>query len=263
MPKGTRASKEQIEQMRALRAEGMSVVQIASRVGLSTKTVGEHTSDLWKVGVSDSGRDRILRAVAEHGPLADMDEVSRLVPDIDIHSAMHLLYSLGKSGLVRFRENKNGSQTRLVAIEATKTGFVSVGLPAKPVASEVGRRTALSYHPGDGTDFHNQPSVAPGGPITRTTGVAAIVRIAPEPNGATGTAVEPAPAPVAVPPAFAAIRALRDRRQDLATAARLLESAGQEDLALQTLSKIDEYTALEQEALDLLALAIDAGIVTD
>lgn len=256
MPKGTRATPEQIEQMRALRAEGMSVVQIASRVGLSTKTVGEHTSDLWKIGISDSGRDRILRAVAENGPIEDMPTLARLVPDIDIHSAMHLLYSLGKAGLVRFRENKNGSQTRLVAIEATKTGYVSAGVPPKPIASVVGRPTAISYHPGDGTDFHNQPKVAPGGPIER-------LRVVPEPTGDTGTAVEPAPAPEARPATFAAVRALRDRRKDIEAAARLLDGAGQEDLALAALSKIDDYTPLEREALDLLALAIDAGLVVD
>jgi hypothetical protein len=63
------------------------------------------------------------------------------------------------------------------------------------------------------------------------------------------------------PAAYPLLRGLIERASKIETAAKLLEQAGQDDLALQVLSKVDEYTDLEREAIALLKQSIAAGVV--
>ena len=59
------------------------------------------------------------------------------------------------------------------------------------------------------------------------------------------------------------IRGLRDRRVHLEAASRELEAAGQDEIALAVMAKIEEYTPIEHETLALFASAIRAGVVID
>ena len=63
------------------------------------------------------------------------------------------------------------------------------------------------------------------------------------------------------PVAYPLLRALAERSIKIETAAKLLEQAGQDDLALTALSKVDDYTDLEREAIALLKHSIAAGVV--
>jgi len=185
---------------------------------------------------------------------------------VDGHNLMHLLYALNQAGQVTFRQNKMGAHTRLVAITATKAGYAAVDVPKVPMAAEFGHtKHAPSVHPGDGTDFRNQPSRAPGGPIT-ITHVAPVIRpvrkIGPYPKWVpTVEAPTAAPPIVMTPVAYPLLRALAERSIKIETAAKLLEQAGQDDLALTALSKVDDYTDLEREAIALLKHSIAAGVV--
>jgi len=238
MPKGQLLTEAQVLEIYRLRSAGMNVVEIASRVGVSTRTVSRMApppNTEW-----GSGRTRILRAVAENGPLG-MSELAGLVPDVDRHNIMHLLYSMNRLGLVSYNESRNGTMKSLSRIACTEVGFKEAGVPSKIWAAEVGHSNrAPSLHPGDGTDFRNQSPRAHGGPI-------AISHVPPV------AAPQPPTAPEAPPPGprvrYPLIAALSDRRGRIEEAARLLEAAGQDDLALTVLAKADEYTPLEREAL--------------
>ena len=68
MPKGQRLAVEEITNLRTLRAGGMSIVDIALQTGFSKKAVGHHTAGAVTNRPTDSGRDRLLRVIAEAGP---------------------------------------------------------------------------------------------------------------------------------------------------------------------------------------------------
>lgn len=237
MPKGKTLTPAQVAEVRRRRDAGETVVAIAASVGVSTHTVTRYTAPRADAADPASARTRILRAVATDGPFASIADFPNALRDVDGHRITHLLYDLAKAGLVKFRETKIGDRIRLVAITATDRGYEAAGLPARPVAAEVGHTNrAPSLHPGDGTDFRNQPAVAPGGPITRT-------HVAP--------AVAAVPPPEAKP-RYPVTRALFDRRRKIEEAARLLDSAGIGDLALTVLMAADTFTPLELEAMAML-----------
>ena len=251
MPKGMLATAEQISEIQRLRADGILITQIASKVGVSKDTVMKYTSPAQE---TDSGRVRLLRAVCENGP-TDVDELTELAPDLDKHNLTHLLYSLSKNGYVTFREVKrDGTGTHLERITATRRGLNYAGLPVKPTSAALGDKRSPSIHPGDGSDFRNQPGVAPGRPVTRswTTPEPRIERVVPAPDHEVAI---PAPvthkAAIVIIPTYPVIGALFERRTYLEQAAKLLEQAGQDELALAALGKADEFTPLEKEAMAL------------
>lgn len=217
--------------------------------------------------VTESSRVRILSAIASEGPFGTLDDLMRSIPDVDGHNMMHLLYALSKDGLVRFREQKMGAHQRLVDIEATKRGYFRAGVPARPVVAEVGRaKAAPSQHPGDGTDFRNHHSRAEGGPIERRFVIEDA--LAPGEVVLPTRAPEPAPEPEAAPrgtesvpgdrparwPITRALFARFQHNADITEAARLLEQAGQDDLALAALATIEPFTDIEREAMEMLTL---------
>ena len=268
-PKGTQRRGVQLPEeiaveIRRLKEEGVTIPNIASRLGIAMSTVSRYTS--LKTDAPDAGRLRILRAVAEHGPV-DANELIDLNPDLDGHTTVHLLYSLSRGGLVSFRESKSktgGNGIEPERITATARGFAHLGMPAKPVNAALGDRHAPSIHPGDGSDYRNQPSVAPGGPVTHTW-------TTPEPKQSRPEtiAVTPPPAPPAAVKRFDAMAKypvvvdLSQRKGKLEAAAKLLEQAGQDELALAALAKVDDFTPLEREAIALLRAVIGYEPVID
>jgi hypothetical protein len=262
MAKGTAATAQQVEEIQRLRAEGVAIMDIASKVGVSRDSVMKYSSPAVE---TDSGRIRLLRAVAENGP-TDVDELVELVPDLDKHNVTHLLYSLSKNGYVSFREVKsNGTGSHLERIYATGRGLKYIGMPLKAQAQRVGDLHSQSIRPGDGSDFRNQPSVTTGGPVTRsyTTPEPRVERKpATEPEAWPSTisnraesVIVPEPvryaAQIVVLPTYPTICALFERKTQLEQAATLLEQAGQVELALAALGKADEFTTLEKEAMSL------------
>lgn len=244
----------QIAQIQRLRAEGATANNAAASLGVSVTTVQRYSrankgdiSQRRRAEAEASGKRRVLAAVKKSGPFPSMDELAAILPEIDPHTIQHHLHTLRTQGQVRFRETSAGTnQHRLVGIEAVPQRFRNgeAGFSAR----------TTSTHPGDPTDYHNQPSVAPGGPITRigpTPPVTMTVR----------RLDVDVPPIVMAPAAYPILRGLIERAAKIETAAKLLEQAGQDDLALTALSKVDDYTDLEREAIALLKAAIAAGVV--
>lgn len=123
-----------------------------------------------------SAKDAVLRAICEHGPFNTIDDLLLdVLPTTNIgrNDGINALVSLGRDKLVSYRESRDGSAIRYGAIRAERAGYQRAGLPMQPVGAAVGSRGAThlpSLHPGDPTDFHNQPSRAPGGPIEQIAG---------------------------------------------------------------------------------------------
>jgi len=114
MPTGTATTDAEIAEIRRLAASGLQTGAIARRVHLSPSVVRRYASPEYQ-----SGRERVLRTIVEHGPLDSVDAIRVHVPDVDQHTVIHLLYALRRSGLVRFRVARNGTAQHPVAIEAT------------------------------------------------------------------------------------------------------------------------------------------------
>lgn len=131
----------------------------------------------------DSLRTRILRQVAKGGPyptLSDLMNDMRTERDnFGAHEVTHLLFSLSKSGCVKFRENKrvatSSSNAALENIEATQRGYDQAGypVPGKQQHSQHGSRTPGTSRAGhavgkDMTEQRHHRTTAAGGVITRT-----------------------------------------------------------------------------------------------
>lgn len=110
--KGQAIAAETIDAILTMREEGVPVLDIARRTGTSKSTVGRYQLP------SESAKVRLLAAVTEHGPLTDLAALTAVAPDIDLHSAIHLLYSLNKAELVTFDERRSGTMRRLSNITA-------------------------------------------------------------------------------------------------------------------------------------------------
>lgn len=111
--------------------------------------------------------DEILRVVAGQGPFRAVRDLAERA-DVDEITARNAVLSMRRAGLVTTRERTEGDYT---LIEATRSGYRMAGVATSPVGAVVGSRGAThlpSLHPGDPTDFHNQPTRAPGGPIERS-----------------------------------------------------------------------------------------------
>ena len=200
-------------------------------------------------------RQRLMTGICEEkqwATLADLVEHIRRGPDdtFGLHEVQHIIYALSQQGLVVFVESRTGTQKNLTKIRATKRLLEQEGVAVynREVNSTKGGGTGqVPQHANDGTDFRTHQTHAEGGPITRS-------HIAPEPRVTTERPVLPVPVPVAVTmDSFPVISSLLARRFRLDMAAELLEAAGQVDLALAVLAKIDDYSDLEREAMNLYA----------
>ena len=262
MPKGQVIPDEVRERVREMRLKGMSPNEIAVTLSISTKSVTKFTAPR-----DASQRKRVLRYVVEHGPFPVLADLRLLVPEIDDHSLMHLLYSLQSAGFVSLYSNKSGNQTRLERIHATENGRRALGngaattkvVPTVPVAVEdpepvwlhemndqIAKVTSLS-------EIGDLETVAPTGEAIETV-IAKITT--PEPKfvaGITDMLVDAvtAAAKVTTSEPYPLVKALYEREGKIEAAAKALEAAGLDDLAIMALSKIDEITPLESEAIAL------------
>jgi hypothetical protein len=245
--KGTQTTPQKVAEIRRLRDEGLGVIEIASRVGVSKQSVTRYSAPRQD---TDSGRWRILRSVAENGPL-DIDELTGFNPDIDHHNTTHLLYSLSKQGCVTFRESKNnGSGIRLERITSTRRGFRMIGMSVRPQSQELGDLHAPSIRPGDMSDFRNLPSVAPGGPVEHIR-----ASVQKQTQAKTTDDVDLYAGDASLEwKRYPVIQALFDRQYKLEEAARLLDEAGQSDLSMSALAASESFSPLELEAMRLYKL---------
>lgn len=217
-----------------------------------------------KTNGESSLKTDMLRVLAETGPYDDVEALCKQLRGpghpVGVHEATHVLVALSKQGLAKMIESKATGAITYSRIRATRQAYDLLGYPAPhvPVTNNVVARAGRIAtpgdlnrpHPGDPTDYRNQPGVAPGGPITRSHV---------EPAPAHGTPPAPPVAPVqpkaddslpVTTAGYPAIEALIARSDRLRRAAELLEAAGQDDLALATLSKVDDVSPLEREVIE-------------
>lgn len=126
----------------------------------------------------DSLKNRLLKQIGVGGPYGTLLELMQALREprdnFGAHEITHLLFSLNKQGLIRFRENKrvatSSANAALEQIECTRQGFAACGLAARSV--EVGRKKyghggEPPQKPGDRTDFRTHTSRAEGSEIIR------------------------------------------------------------------------------------------------
>jgi hypothetical protein len=160
------------------------------------------------------------------------------------HRLAHVLWDLQKRGLLTFRERKLGTSTMLTGLRITSQGRKVMEAIAR---EEEGAVIAVAVPEPTTWAGGKQPTVTLIDAVTgSTTEIEVEPRIAPPPTD--GGWVEPLPViPGAMYPLLKDLLR-RDRAHDkLAQAAKLLEEAGQEDLALLTLEKTREFTVIEEE----------------
>lgn len=237
MPKGRRSSDEERAEVRRLRAEGVSVVDVAERVGVSKQSVTRWAPQRL---VDGSGRSRILTSLVEQGPASTLDDLTQRIPDVDKHTAVHLLHSLKRAGLVRFDESGNGNGKAPRSIEATTV--VARPDPAPAIVDET--PVADDWPPLVGVTI-----ITPEGSTTGTLRSDDV--LVPD---------EPIPPPR---PTFPLIQTLVERAGLLQVAATLLERAGQDELALAALAKVDDLSPLDREIIRLYGLAQSVGLVDE
>jgi transcriptional regulator with XRE-family HTH domain len=106
---------ETIGEIQRLREENLTIKEIAARTGVSMQSISRYSGARRD---NRSGRERILNAVTNFGPL-DLDGLALYAPDIDRHNAIHLVFALSRAGLVTFREERQGNHRLLTNIRAT------------------------------------------------------------------------------------------------------------------------------------------------
>lgn len=129
----------------------------------------------------DSLKQRLLRVICEQGPFDDSMEVMKAArsgpkdTSFGIHEVVHLLYSLNKQGLIKFKANRGASKTdSLTHLEATERGYqqCAIPVPGKQQHNAHGGRTPGTSRAGhavgkDPTEARNHGTRAEGGPIER------------------------------------------------------------------------------------------------
>jgi DNA-binding transcriptional ArsR family regulator len=211
MTQGTALPAATIDAILSLRAAGLSVGEVAERTGVSRSAITRYGRVLRSNG---SGRDRVLRAIVEHGPVDSILALSRLLGgDLDPHSVRHLVHSLHRAGEIDFTE---GTRGRPGAIRARQHLLDAMDGLRLRVLDGAGHEVAATLDAGGnivGPDqLHEE-----------------VEEVADE---------------------FPSIRALVARRDALLSAARTLEEVGEVDLAVEALAKA-ELSAFEAEAVRL------------
>jgi len=185
---------------------------------------------------------------------------------LDHHDVVKTLWQLRQMGLLGFGEERHGKQTAIRAIRLTKSGLRSSlsGMshaagnqpPVESLTAIPAEEIILPEHwdnpwTEQGSNNYVDPDLGP-----------LVLMPEPEPESTPQPVVLPFPNPPRLPAPLAdypLIEALVGRRERLAEAARLLEQAGQMDLATRTLMALDEApTPLEAEVLRFLA-ALPSG----
>jgi hypothetical protein len=133
--------------------------------------VGAHELDPWT-------RD-ILWQVCHGGPYSssvvlaiDLSDLGKLVDSLNAVPLLEMaLQELNEAGLVVYSESPHHDhgQMPITRIRATADAFSMLGFmpPVKIVGAKYSRGSHASDHPGDGTDWRNQPPTTTGGEIER------------------------------------------------------------------------------------------------
>jgi hypothetical protein len=223
-------------------------------VGLATSALDESAIAVVPSDVPDGSpsiRQRVIKALCDEREWTLMGLTQAIRTShrdtVGPRDVGAVLNSLNQQGLVTFVEGgfENGHNS-LTKIKATKRLLAQENVDT--TSREVGTPRHVGeapQHKTDRTDFRTHGHRAEGGPIT-TERAAPVIP-------------QPKPEPIVGPEQFPIVRALVARRAQLTTAAQLLEDAGQDELALATLAKVDDYTPLEREAMALFALREEAA----
>lgn len=215
---------------------------------------------------SDSLRTRVLRCIAEDGPVEDIQALIKSIrrpgnraDNFGQHEITHIVKALNGQGLVKYVESRGtvGIPTR---IEATRQGFEAAGL--QTYAREIGRqRDGAPQHAGDRTDFRTHGHRAEGGEVLHIEG---------GPQTPENVPSAPAPAPARKAPDLSDYPLLADlvsrdqagaerrRRADayLEAAATLAEVNPSESERLMALAEEETgapFTSLEAEIVRFLS----------
>lgn len=190
-----------------------------------------------------SMRARVIEAL-EHPPAGklwyyDIRQLEKAVrrpsDSFGHHELMHVVHSLAKQGLATFEERKrgNGSQHDLLYIRKHPKSVGSGPVKTRRIEGEAG---AIDYE-------------APTGFVN------------PGPDATPAQVDELRATQAGTTEGYPVIEALRRRSSEIAQAAKHLEAAGLDDLALATLAKADDLTPLEREVLRYFSTGHEASEV--
>jgi hypothetical protein len=247
-------SRERSETVRALAFEqGKSIAEIAAIVGsISESRIGQ---------ILDTGNDRkrVLYYLEHHGGGVDNIRDIAVGLDMDINKAQFLVDNLRKKGQVTADIGKASAATgdhraftniRLKKRQHGKIRTERLVAPTLQVAPDapafvqerIPEQLTNGHHHGPENPF-DTPEVAAALEAHTRAEIEASAPDLPE------ELVETAREILAIPdiPRYPLLARLLDRDAKIAEAARLLESAGLDDLAIAALQRQDEFTDLERE----------------
>jgi hypothetical protein len=237
----------------------MTVEQIMSarNIGKKAAYAMKRRQRLGEVGhVPNNQRERVLSILFRNADIKNSNELTEALhadgSEIDGHDTTKVLWSLQKSGHVKFRERQGGHK-QLYAIDLTKTGLNDARFIEEKLASLQAEREFQNSAGGDGGYVDLVPPLADqaiaDAELDETEGAHTVKPsvLAPEP-------------PAGVEPfqpfdnRFPAIHEVRDRAiraKRYAEAAKILEEVGEDEIALTLMTK-SEFSPLELEVIELI-----------
>lgn len=207
-----------------------------------------------RVGMSAKGnqRERVMAVLVEHasekGYVRDMDVqgIARLT-GIDLHDVAKHLWGMQKQGLVGFSTKHVQGRTVPYRFRLTARGL-------RDSAPEPTERPSEAAEPAagiQGPEPNEKPKEA--APVRQIATTIPMTQEALDDADAMMDARPPGFTREAFPQIFALIER-EDRREQVEAAARALEAAGLDDLAVQALEAIPPMSPLEQEIRTLVRL---------
>jgi len=250
MPKGQRIAPEVRERIAMLREEGHGAQDVARTLGVPASTVSAFGHYREK-NTPPSAKNRILSKLTD-GTVMSVRDLYK-VADTDGHNIVHLLYRLGRAGFVRFDVAKAGTQDPISNIRITDAGRAFLQLaPGALVAHPIDRPRVEPLRQNE----KPYVEVPVGATVVQPVGGPMEINGVPVPAGvqvrsSVDGPLDPARRPVVAErpdrlAEFPLIRALTQRKTKLAAAAKLLEEAGQPDLAAMAREQ-DTMSPLETE----------------
>lgn len=217
-------------------------------------------------------RSTLLDLIQERGPIEDSRDLSAMVRATgraaSLHEIHHILGQLKRQGELSMVDHTEGTQrwygaVTLVGPKILARSIVGNGdsVQVEPVDLGVGNGHEPLYpgapDPGYENPFRLEDPTEPQGPDGNWTiaqaEADALARLEPDRVNdqalAFGFTSVAAAIEDPVHDAYPLTRELMSRSIALRAAARLLESAGQDELALATLERVDDYSPLEREAI--------------
>lgn len=212
---------------------------------------------------ANSGRDQIVRFLEEHPDDTFTSVEISTWTKIDINKVNYVIDALQKKGVVTYKVGQSTSNHRtLVSVSLTKRARAAI---AARKDAAIKRSPAV-----DAAKLNGEAPVEMAATEAKHAIIEEVVPEVPEipelSEIVTSAPADEAPAedtghevlPIQDFLKYPLIAKLLDRERDLNEAAKLLDRHGLDDLELQVLAKMDEYTPLEREVVAY----VDAHIKT-